>query len=48
LPQVGRDVGIISYKSLSAVVSADEQSQTKECYLQFLKQNQAAVLGGTL
>ena len=35
LLQVGQDVGTIGYKSLSAVVSADEQSQAKVLIFNF-------------
>ncbi len=38
----------MGYKSLSAVVSADEQSQARKSNLQLLKQSQAVVPGRTL
>jgi len=48
LLQVGPDVGAIGCKSLSAAVSAGRIKPGKSSYLQLLKQNQAAVPGGTL
>jgi len=48
LLQVGRDVGTIGCKSLSAAVSAGRIKPSRKSYLQLLKQNQAAVPGWTL